>query len=422
MPGLGVAAVLAGSVFWARRVGWLQADAYWYAHHRLLDWFNTQADRNAAYEAIMRFNNSLHESSGWLLLAKIPKEVVALSLLLIAATQLSRVRQPRAFALAYIGLFLLASGSALTALVGGRWIEVIAGCRNFVGWVLGATATPLASTTVMRSLGRACAWTLLIQAVLVAIEMQHGLLIYSMFLFDHDWVRAVGTFNLPVSLGTFAVVTLAIAWCWGELPRRAMVVLTVLTLAILVVTASGAAWFAFTAAVMAGVLRVAALRKRILLLVCSLPLALLTWFALPHITGRWDIHDSLWGRIYPVQAYAEAHLSASEIAFGSGFGRGTNALSAAGDQPTAPVAPGTAQVGDSLPAVLFWQVGLIGLTLAYGLMFLALRVDPKSRPVGVAIIVSSIAVNVTELFPVNIVLGFWLAHAARVRDSDDDRA
>ena len=37
----------------------------------------------------------------------------------------------------------------------------------------------------------------------------------------------------------------------------------------------------------------------------------------------------------------------------------------------------------------------------------------------VAILVSSIAVNVTELFPINIVLGFWLAHAARERESHE---
>ncbi len=422
MPLVGIAALLSGSVFWARRIGWLQADAYWHAHRRMLGWYNTQIDYAAASAQVLQFNNSLHETSGWLWFTKVPKELLLVAFLILGMSQFGRIRFRRGFAVAYAFLFALGAASALPTLLAGRWIELFAGSRSFATWVLGATAAPLASTTVKRSLGRACAFTLVIQGVLVAIEMQHGLLIYSMFMFDHDWVRAVGTFNLPISLGTFAVVTFAIAWCWGELPRWGMVMLTVLTLALLVVTASGAAWFAFAAAVLAGLLRGAALRTRILLLVCSLPLAVLTWFALPHITGRWQIHDSLWGRIYPVQTYAEEHLSATEIAFGSGFGRGTNALSASTEKPTTPVDPGSVQVGDSLPAVLFWQVGLVGLTLAYGLMFLALRADPKSRPVGVAIIVSSIAVNVTELFPVNIVLGFWLAHAGRVKERDDTSA
>ena len=314
MPFIMIGAVLGGSVFWARRVGWLQADAYWHGHRRMLDWFNTQADHVAASEAVVRFNNSLHDTTGWLWLTKLPKEIIAMALLLVALTQFRRIRLAHGFTFAYLGLFALAGGSAFTSLLSGRWIEVMAGSRSFVSWALGATLAPVASAGVLRAMARVCAWTLVVQGVLVAIEMQRGLLIYAIYLFDDDWVRAVGTFNLPISLGTFAVVAWATAWCWGELPRWAMALLTLLVIALLVVTASGAAWFAFAASALAGLLRALAFRWRAAALLGALPLSVLLWFSLPDITGRPEIHDSLWGRIYPVQDYAARNPNQPYIA------------------------------------------------------------------------------------------------------------
>ncbi len=413
---IAAAAILGGSVFWARRVGWLQAETYWHGHRRILDWFDTQSDYAAASAVVARFNNSLHETQGWLWLTKFPKEIVALAFLLIAATQFRRTRLPREFVISYSVLFGLAGISTIPALLAGRWLELIYGLRTFVAWALGATAAPLASAAMKRSLARACIALLVVQALLVLIEMRHGLLIYSMNYFGTDLVRAVGSFNLPISLGTYVVVAWCVAWCWGELNRSAFAVVTVVTVALLVASASAAAWIAFVAAAIAAMLRTMNLHGRVTTLVVTMPLMIAIWVGLPSITGRWNIHDSLWGRIYPVQTYAARHLSITEIAFGSGFGRGTNANNTATPPSSPPLGVGDVQVGDSLPAVLFWQVGMVGLLSAYFLIFMAIRSDSQSRPIGVAILVSSIAVNVTELFPVNIVLGFWLAHVARVEE------
>ena len=42
-----------------------------------------------------------------------------------------------------------------------------------------------------------------------------------------------------------------------------------------------------------------------------------------------------------------------------------------------------------------------------------------NRPIGFALVTASLAVNITELFPVNVILGLWLARAARGPDGSD---
>lgn len=411
LPCVGIAAVLGGAVFWARRVGWLQAERYWHEQQRLVAWASTQHDAVAASELVLRFNNSLHDGSGGWWIIKLPKELVLVSFVLIALAQWRPQRS--AAGLAHAGLLLLAAVSALLSILAGRWLELVAGARSFLPWLLGASAAGITRDTLLRALAKVLLWTLLVEGVLVAIELRQGLLIYSMVLFGGDSVRAVGSFNLPISLGCFSVVSWAVILCWGQYPRMLAAALTALVLALLVVTASGAAWLAFGVAVAVLVFAQRPLHVRIAMLVCMLPLTIAAWFGLPQLTGRPDLHDSLWGRIHPVQAYASAHLSVPEMLFGSGFGHGTNAHAQLAGDTTVPINASERPVGDSLPAVLFWQVGLLGLLIAYALMLAALRADPRSAAIGAALLVASVAVNITELFPLNLVLGLWLAHALR---------
>jgi hypothetical protein len=136
------------------------------------------------------------------------------------------------------------------------------------------------------------------------------------------------------------------------------------------------------------------------------------------VTGRFDVHDSLWGRIAPVEQYAERHLSMRQILFGTGFGLGTNAVGRLRGRDFSDAIPDR-PVGDSTPAALLWQVGLVGAACAYALLACGLLFDPTSRAIGITIAVSSIALNIGELFPVNLILGLWLANALGVRSRRD---
>ena len=103
-------------------------------------------------------------------------------------------------------------------------------------------------------------------------------------------------------------------------------------------------------------------RSRVALMVSAIPIGLLLWQGLPSLTGRGDVHDSLWGRIRPVHEYAAANLSPTEIAFGHGFGLGTNALWTVARPEEAP------------------------------------REAVSSHPIGFSLVTASLAVNITELF------------------------
>jgi len=423
MPWVAVFTLISGSVFWARRVGWLQPEIYWFAHIRWLAWFNQQSDSAAASLRVAEFNNSLHALSGAWTLTKWPKQLI---LILIAAIVLSQWRQwrvQRPMSWIGIGLLVLGAGSALGALWTGRWMALLAGSRSFISWFVAVFGSTVATPTVLRAMARVLAALLVVQGVLVAIELQEGVLVYSIHMFDRDVVRVVGSFNLPLSLGSFAVIAWMAAFCWGELRASTLTLLGLVLIFVLVPSGSAVAWVALLCALAVMALTHMTRPWRIGILLLALPVMLAIWQLLPTLTGRHEVHDSLWGRIYPIQQYAEANLSTRETLFGLGFGEGTNALGAHQNKSTSELGrPMDHAFGDSLPASLFWQVGLTGLILSYAWMGMALHGDARSRPIGVAIVVSSLAVNVTELFPVNLVLGFWLAHASRVRDHDDATA
>jgi hypothetical protein len=411
MPLVGVTSLLGGCIFWLRRVGWLQAATYWKSNTELIESAPDPNDDMSTYLYVLRHHASLHQLDGWLYLTKYAKEAVFAAFVILALSQLPKSRLARPFGLAYTGLFLTGLLSAVTAMVSGHWFALLAGARSFAAWTIGGSATSLIDSQLRRRLARVCAWTLMVEACLAAIELDRGLLIYSVYLFDRDIVRVVGTFSLPISLGTFAVVTWATALCWGEFSRRTLILLTVLLLALLLVNASATAWAALAISAVAMALPTLGARWRSALIMAVLPLALMGWQLLPDLTGRPDVHDSLWGRILPIQLYASEHLSTREVLFGTGFGIGTNAMAQHGEGAAISREMPDRPVGDSMPAALFWQVGLVGLVCAYALFLLALRADEPSRPIGMALLVSSVAVNVTELFPVNLILGFWLASA-----------
>ena len=64
---------------------------------------------------------------------------------------------------------------------------------------------------------------------------------------------------------------------------------------------------------------------------------------------------------------------------------------------------------DSTVTVLLTQLGITGVILFYGILVWAYRRDPRARPVYLVFAITSLTINITEVFPVNFLLGLALA-------------
>ena len=413
---IGLAALCNGIVFWLRRVGLLQREEYWLAYQRLVELSRLEGPSWERYIEILQFGASVHTLQGAWWLTKIPKELVWGAVLLVALLRARHaLSQPLVLKLTYGALFTLIAISAADALLHGRWLETMAGARSFFCWVLAALGVALSSSGVRRSLTHVLIWVLVVQGLIAPVELTLGLKTYSMNLLGTDYPRIVGTFALPVSLGTFTVVVWAMALCWSALPGRTLRLLTLLVVALLICNASATAWAAFATSAGIHQLNQRTAGQRLAILVVALPVVLIGWQGLPQLTGRSDIHDSLFGRALAVQLHAGATLSPTELLLGHGFGLGTNAYSQLSPRPTAPVTPvdwtATHAVGDSMPASLLWQIGIAGIVLTYGLLLAGIVQNRRDQPIGVALLLASLTLNITELFPINLILGLWLATA-----------
>jgi hypothetical protein len=135
---------------------------------------------------------------------------------------------------------------------------------------------------------------------------------------------------------------------------------------------------------------------------------------LPAATGRPDLYSSLGagGRWTSLQA-ALFGRSPVELIFGSGLGVNTNsAFNLANTQASARSFPANAFLPtDSTLTSLLIQVGAVGAGLFYAMLFWAAARDEKFRIFYGVVALSSLTINLTELFPVNVLLGLALAHS-----------
>ncbi|MGQ0799774.1 MAG: lasso peptide biosynthesis B2 protein [Pseudomarimonas sp.] len=345
------------------------------------------------------------------LAVKYATDLIWLGLLGVALFNYRSARRWGLFTAVYVGLLVLFSGSALSAVLHGRWLELFSGARAVFAWLLAGIAGRFATARALRLTSFTCIGVLLAQSVAAPFELSAEVGFYAANLFGRELPRLVGTFEFPVALSAFAVTTWAMALCWARLGRRTLLLLAVLVTLVLLCSGSATGWVAFAATMVAAAFGQFARKTRIRLLALALPAALALWFALPSLTGRSDVHDSLWGRLHPATAFSEAHLSPLDVAFGYRFGAGVQGHQTISALTGTLAPPFFRPPTDSTPVVIFWQVGVLGVVLIYALLLLALYRDIESRPVGVALLVSSLALSISELFPLSIALGLWLARA-----------
>jgi hypothetical protein len=298
------------------------------------------------------------------------------------------------------------------ALVGLRSFEFL-GIVLLGGWAVDG----------LHVFARYLAWLLLIQVALVALEIIYGIPLRSC----PQSFRAAGTMVLSNSLGIFTVVALAFYTSFSA-RKTYFPILLVVTGALLVASGSGTGLVALFALLGLLALERTGRKRKWIAAAVLLLLATVMIVKLPALTHRPDIYDSLFasdGRVGKLKKLVQLS-SATDVLIGRGVGFGTNTTSSLAISTSMPLpwVTGTPEPfsADSTVIVLMTQLGIVGIAVFYWLLGWAFWRDPKARPTYLVIVIASLTINITEVFPVNFMLGLVLAHTIAVSSMTREKA
>ena len=421
-----LAALLNGASFYLKRTGLSEAQAYqtyWRLHCEpvtglapitepgprccaakpaQLAYAQTAAERQAT--------RYLYDSAGGEIAFKLAKDLVFIATLLLSMYCLARGAAPFPDLARQWPIWLLAGYLLLACAIAwwsGASLAAAAGARAFMFLAVALAGAWLAPR--LAAFAGAIGVLLLIEAMLLPYEVYHGAHVYGHFGSLPYAGRAAGTFILPNSLGIFAAAGLAFYHAFGS--RQWLAPVGIASLALVLAGGSGtglACTLVFWALVL---LRRAGPGKRMRIAGPALLVAVATAFSLPALTGRPLLYDSLFGEGGRAQTLHNAvgGQPLQTIAFGRGLGVNTNTdlnLGKAGD--VAAVLPRPA---DSTITGLIIQIGVLGTLLFYLILAWAAYRDARTRIFYAVLAAASLTLNITELFPVNFLLGIALAHS-----------
>jgi len=415
-------AVLNGSAFWLKRVGVLEPQMY----QEYMDFLgpNPFYQRSPAENEQLRVLSSrFYASEGSEVLLKLAK--YGWFLLFIAISFIVAVRHKTgliSFPPWPLTLFLLLVAiSAIYSYIQYGPLMPIAGLRfvSFLGVTL--LACWLAHRHNLSMLVNALLLFMAFQFLLAPIELSHGLHMFGAKFFGGlAGDRIVGTMLQPSSLGITAVLCLTLYQGFSN-SRRWLPYAIIITIVLVFFSASAMAillLFMFTALI---AYQGVSIQYRSWIRIAAVSGAAAIIILLPEISGRWNIMDSLWGRLLPIELYLEQNSMIS-LLFGQGLGVGTNTAANLLMDWQANQAPGYAAttifIADSTPMALIAQIGLLGVVTFYLLLAYAARKDPVAAPFYLVVTVASLTTNLTELFPINIVLGIVLAHSLFIAEKE----
>ena len=314
---------------------------------------------------------------------------------------------PIVLLLSVVGLafaFSALAWSGKIALLGLRPFEFLA-IALLGGWLAGGLGL------IARGLG----WLLILQLGLVAIELAIGVPLTSC---PHTF-RVAGTLVLPNTLGMACVVAFAFHTAFAP-PSRIRFAILLLVVALLVfASGSGTGMVALLVLVGVIVLRRLGGSRRRLAGVLLVPLMGALLIFMPVLTKRPDIYDSLFAQGGRVDTFGKLWnvTDREQVFLGRGLGIGTNTVTnAAGvaDLPMPDVLKRAAPFyADSTITSIFAQMGLAGLAAFYLMLLWACIRDPVARPTYLMIFLASLTFNITEVFPINFLLGLLLTHSVR---------
>ena len=425
------ATLLNGAGPYLKRIGAIETDkyeAYWAIHcgdvgttrepfglGRRCSAPNKGASPRDVYAYERPYRRHVHETTDYELALKLPKDLLMAALAGLFLFEgvrngglrgVSRTPWP---ATALLGL--VAASALVTGLRQGPW-PVAAGLRSFtcvaIG-VFGALVRPYRLDQVAGAL----AVLLFGQLALGAPELLYGMPLYGHLPILMLPERLAGTLVLPNSLGVFVVAALAFIVAFGR-DRRLLPGLFMTTLVLVLAAGSASGLLALLA--LTGTLAVQRVAPswRASVSVGLVVLLLLLVAALPAVLSRPDVFDSILsptGRLARLkEGLATPWL---QRLVGSGIGEGTNtSINLAGRVPSMEgEANAELPQSDSTVTLLVRQIGILGAALFYGSLAWAWGQDRRARPFYLVIGLTSLTMNVTELFPVNALLGLALAQS-----------
>ena len=350
----------------------------------------------------------LYQTGGWRIATKLPKEVLFALLLLVSLAWRPRLQPAcwrRSDVLVVGGFAAVLAMGVVFSLVNRGPIHAVLGFRPFEFVAVAALAAWVAP--FLRDVARPLLALLAIQACLVVPEMLFAMPIRTC----PNSFRAAGTLVLPNSLGIVAALLLAFAAAFRpEALRSPWPWLA--GACVMLAGGSGAGIVLMFLTAMLQAWRIVPPERRRILLGAGAAIALALVVALPVITQRPQIYDSLFGLEGRTDKIAYVWQSATPVqrAFGEGMGHGTNMainLMGAGDEGKLDANPFYA---DSTVTSFLEQFGVPGALAWIALMGWAAWRDPVARPFYIVFAVASLVINIPELFPANLMLGLALAH------------
>jgi hypothetical protein len=430
---LAAAVMCNGLGVYLKRTGFLEGDkyrAYWSVYCAAIAGSQSSVRQCTAYtspgeiaraasrldEPIASTYSYVYDISPPQRLLKLAKDLFWLLMIGLSVALSSRHRNPLpharqawpVFALASYATAAMAASVALNgALVAG------AGLRAFV-----FLSVPILGRWLLPHLAlfaKCVAALLVFEAALVPLELVRGIHLF------HEWTawslasRVVGTLVQPNSMGIFAASAIAFYHCSFPSSRwNAPLLATALALILFSGSGTGLVCVAFGLLLVLGQRENSRRRPRSLSLAAAVLALLALALLLPAATGRPDLYSSLGagGRWTSLQA-ALFGRSPIELIFGSGLGVNTNsAFNLANAQAPAGIFRANAFLPtDSTLTSLLIQVGVVGAALFYAMLFWAAARDDRFRIFYGVVALSSLTINLTELFPVNVLLGLALAHS-----------
>ncbi len=420
--GVIIVAILNGSAFWLKRVGWLEPELhryYWLEYkYEFRDDVTPIAIKNEYLREKLRiFTAKLYKTKGSEIVLKLSKDIFFV-LFLACSALLVKNGANRIFADPLLTAFLLLVGYGFAR----SWflhgpVFALAGLRTFM--FLGVAALGWWATRKRNFAFLASILFLLVfcEWLLVPIELKRGVHLFAAQtsrLIGGD--RVVGTFLQPSSLAVATGFCLAFYYAYSA-HRRWFVALAILAGTIIFFTGSG------IGAVIYAMVLFRALWKKLADINIRIPLwlplagGILFVFFLPEIARRPFVYDSLWGRIQQFQNNMFAASGLVDVLFGKGLGVATNVTAnllvdwQAG--PPGRVASDQVFIADSMPLSVGLQLGWLGIFLLYLLLLRAAWRDRQAWGVYGVIFLASLTMNIQELFPVNFILGLLLARNLR---------